>query len=184
MNALDRTLLEISTFLEKQKIPYMVIGGVALAVWKLPRATLDVDVAVWASGRKEGTLIRRLAAEFKSRVSDPAGFVRDTRVLPLETTSGRVDVVFGDLPFQRRALRRAKRFRIAGKQIRFSSIEDLILLKIASERAKDQIDVRELLRVHRAGIDRKYLDPLIGQLAEALSRPELLRDYTGMVSPK
>jgi len=39
-------VVEVATALESLKIDYMVVGGIANAVWGEPRATIDVDVTV------------------------------------------------------------------------------------------------------------------------------------------
>ncbi len=49
MNLLNETLIELSQFLSKNKIPYMVIGGLANAIWGNPRATIDIDVTILLS---------------------------------------------------------------------------------------------------------------------------------------
>src|SRR6266545_2094552 len=49
MTLLDRAVHEISSVLESLHIPYMVIGGIANAIWGEPRATVDVDVTVSVS---------------------------------------------------------------------------------------------------------------------------------------
>ena len=46
MTLLERAVVEIATALESMKIDYIVVGGIANAVWGEPRATIDVDVTV------------------------------------------------------------------------------------------------------------------------------------------
>jgi hypothetical protein len=41
MTALERALLELDRTLANNSIPYMIIGGMANAVWGEPRATLE-----------------------------------------------------------------------------------------------------------------------------------------------
>ncbi len=52
-------------------------------------------------------------------------------------------------------------------------VEDLILVKLASEREKDLADARNLLRRHADTLDREYLEPLLLELAEALARDDI-----------
>ena len=47
MTSLEEALVEITAFCDELSIPYMLIGGLAMAAWDEPRATLDVDVSVW-----------------------------------------------------------------------------------------------------------------------------------------
>ena len=47
MTQLETALVEITSFLDRSGLPYMLIGGLAVAMWGEPRATLDVDLSVW-----------------------------------------------------------------------------------------------------------------------------------------
>ena len=57
------------------------------------------------------------------------------------------------------------------------SLEDLVFMKIISERAKDLDDALRLIRRHRASLDQAYLTPLVNDIAAALARPEIARLY-------
>ena len=48
MTELESALVEVASLLEEIGLPYMLIGGLAVALWGEPRATLDVDVSVFA----------------------------------------------------------------------------------------------------------------------------------------
>ena len=47
MSRLEAALLEVSAILDELRIPYMLIGGLAVAQWEEPRATLDIDITIW-----------------------------------------------------------------------------------------------------------------------------------------
>jgi hypothetical protein len=92
--------------------PYRAIGGLADAVWGVPRATRDVDVTVWVCDALIDMVVKRLAEVFRSRVDGLAEFVRRHRVLPLAHPNGvRLDVIFGLLPFAEAA--RGRRASVA-----------------------------------------------------------------------
>lgn len=177
MTGLERSLKAIVSFLESRKVPYMVIGGIANLVWGVPRSTLDIDVTVWAAKDREEALIRELAAEFVSLAEDPASFAAETRVLPLRVMDFRVDILFGGLPYEERAIRRAKTVELAGCSARVCSPEDLVIHKIISERPRDQEDVRGIIRSVGKKLDRTYLEPIVQGLAQDLSRPGILEFY-------
>ncbi len=178
MTQIEETLLAIAKALETAAVPYMVIGGVANLFWGVPRTTLDVDITVWVDEGEIPRLIQRLPSAFRLLPDDPAEFVRETRVLPMETKQGfRVDLVFGMLPFEETAIRRARLMSVAGERIRVCTPEDLIVLKIVSDRARDREDVAGIIRTQGAGLDRRYLDPLIQGLAAEIGRPDLLEFY-------
>ena len=174
MTTPEAALVEIAGALADLRIPYMVIGGVANAVWGEPRSTLDVDVTVWVAEPELDAVVAQLVAKFRCRVARPAEFVRGTRVLPLQSARGeRIDVVFGMLPFEEEAIRRAVTVRVAGADVRFCTAEDLVLHKIVSERERDLNDARAITRRRLAQLDLAYLEPRIEELSQGLERPEI-----------
>jgi len=42
----ENLLTKIAKELENLKIPYLVTGGIAVAVWGRVRATLDIDIVI------------------------------------------------------------------------------------------------------------------------------------------
>lgn len=176
MNPLESALRSLVEFLEREGVPYMVIGGLAGLVWGVRRATFDVDLTVWALDR-EGDIVRGLCEAFSSRVPDPQAFVRDASILPMEVNGTRADIVFGKLPYEEAAIRRAPEVALADIKVRVCAPEDLIVHKIISDRPKDQEDVRELIGLRGKALDRAYLDPLIRSLASDLGRRALWENY-------
>lgn len=171
-NPLEAALAELVPFLEQEHVPYMIIGAVAGLAWGLRRATFDVDVTVWAAER-EAQLIARLASRFQARVPAPEAFVAETGVLPITVSGTNADIVFGRLPYEETAIRRARQRRLGGVTVSVCAPEDLIVLKIVSERPKDLQDLREVVGAVGASLDRAYLDPIVNALAEDLGRPEI-----------
>jgi hypothetical protein len=178
MTALEAALVAIAGQLEAAGVPHAVIGGIANAVWGEPRATLDVDVSVWVEDDAIDPLLARLAGHFVLLPRTPADFVRETRVLPLETGAGiRIDLIFGLLPFERAAIERSVIKTIAGRPIRVCTAEDLVLYKIVSDREQDRRDVIAILHRRGSDLDRAYLDPRVHELSVVLDRPDIGSSY-------
>jgi hypothetical protein len=174
MTALEQALLELDGTLANNGIPYMIIGGMANAVWGEPRATLDIDVTVWVEKEDISHIVSLLASLYQPRVSDPASFVEETRVLPLDSEEGvPIDVIFGTLPFEQQAIARSVEVPVAGTPVRFCTPEDLILHKIVSERETDLQDARSIVLRRLRLLDLPYLEPKIRELSDSLDRPEL-----------
>ena len=185
MTPLERALRTAARFLEAEGIPYMVIGGVANLVWGLARTTLDVDITVWVEEARIPPVVERAAGSFRVLPEDPLAFVQTTRVLPLETKEGfRVDLIFGQLPYEERAVRRAVVHEPAGLGIRVCTAEDLIVHKIISDRLQDREDIRGIVQRRGPQLDRAYLDPLIEGLARDLARPDILAFYRACLGPQ
>lgn len=177
MNLLEAALLALHDAFDVLSLPYMVIGGLANAQWGVPRATVDVDLTVWAEESAVSKAVDALCTRFPPLPQDPRSFVQATRVLPLDVGGIRADVLFGLLPFEREAIRRAVCRTVSGRPIRFCTAEDLILLKVVSERERDLEDVRGILKVQRGKLDTAYLEPRLRELAALLDRPGIWEDY-------
>jgi hypothetical protein len=174
----EAALVAIAERLETLQIPYIVIGGMANAVWGEPRATLDVDVTVWVDDQEIPAIPERLSDLFTILPENPVDFIRQTRVLPIETHSEvRIDLIFGMLPFELTAIQRGISRPVAGKPIQFCTAEDLILHKIISHRDQDLQDVRAILRRRSSDLDRDYLEPRIRDLSDTLERPDIWTNY-------
>jgi predicted nucleotidyltransferase len=176
MSSLDGALAELASALRDLEIPYAVIGGLAVSLWGEVRATLDVDLAVWVEAERIDATIVALSRRFEAIPKDPKLFVRETHVLPVVTSQGvRADIVFGVLPVEKELVGRARPKALAGGEVRVASVEDLILMKLISERERDLEDARKLLRRHRGTIDREYLRERLEGVAEGLGRPDIPR---------
>lgn len=186
MTVLERALTDLARLFAESRIPYMVIGGMANAVWGEPRATLDIDVTLWVEEAAIPATVDVLSGNFRPLVADPTGFIAETRVLPMESIDGvRIDVIFGMLPFEREAVQRAVPFAVAGVPVSFCTAEDLVLMKIISERDRDLADAREVVARRLPELDLAYLDPRVAELSAILERPEILarwRAWTGLES--
>jgi hypothetical protein len=170
----EQALVELAGLLGRQRVPYMVIGGLAAAVWGEPRTTLDVDVTVWVPDADIARLVERLEESFELLAPEPRAFIARTRVLPMRTRAGiRIDLIFGLLSFEEEAIRRALEVKVGSAVIRFCSPEDLILHKIISTRERDLADARAVVVRRLATLDFVYLEPRVAELASLLERPEI-----------
>jgi len=82
MNPRLEAAWEIHQFLAKHRLPYAVIGGLAVQKWSEPRFTRDVDLTV-ASPLTTGSapLVRLITQHFPSRSADPVDFASKTRMV-------------------------------------------------------------------------------------------------------
>ncbi len=175
---LEEALLEAARFFEEESIPYMLVGGLANAVWGEPRATVDVDFTVWVEEARLRAVVLRMGEVFRPLPEDPLSFVQQTRVLPLENQHQvRVDVIFALLPFEREALARSIPVEIAGLPVPVVSPEDLVLMKVFSERSQDLEDAQAVIKRQRARLDLDYLRPRVRELAMLLHRPEIYQRF-------
>ena len=179
-DSLESALAQAVEELNQSAIPYMLIGGLALSAWALPRATLDIDLTLWVPADDFDGVCLHLASRYSARTNDPLVFARKLRVLPVANGAGvRLDFLFAAYPFEKVMIDRAAVRRLGSVDVRVASLEDLILLKLPSARSKDREDVRLLLESYGRQLDWEYLLSVADLLAEALDEPALasgLRD--------
>lgn len=178
MIGLEKALIEIASFLNKRRTPYMVIGGLANIYWGEPRSTYDVDITISVPEKDIADTIRGLSKHFKLLTRSPWDLVPRTRLLTLATKSGyKVDLIFALLPYEEEAIKRAVRRKVGKHWVKVCAVEDLIIHKIISRRDKDIADVRQILANRKLKIDRHYLEPKLKALAVDLEKPEILEIY-------
>ena len=149
----EAPILVLAGLLDREDIPYALIGGHAVNTLLEPRLTRDIDVTVVAGAEGIGRLRAALAAE---------GFVLE-RAFGVELPSGPdfmrfvcepvvVEVQTAKTRYQHDVVRRAT----SQSGVRIASPEDLIVLKLIADRPKDQEDLRGLARL--ASIDWGYVE--------------------------
>ena len=178
MTRLEAALLEVVAILDASKISYMLIGGLAVAEWGEPRATLDVDLTLWVEADQFEITVANLASRLAPRTREPVEFARKTRVLPVHASGGiPVDLIFAQWPFERQAIDQAVERTVGGTPVRVASLEYLLLLKLISDRPKDLDDASALLRRHQGNVDHASLEKQLSGIAAALDQPEILDRY-------
>jgi len=174
----------VTSLLDELGHPYMLIGGLAVAMWGEPRNTLDVDVSVWVEPESLDSAVARIAARLAT-IPNPVEFVRRTRVLPATTSQNtRADIVFAALDAERTMIERAQWKAVGPARVRVATVEDLVIMKLISERAKDNEDARKLIHRCRRDLDRAYLEPRLQELATALDRPDIVGVYRELAMPQ
>ncbi|UCG39274.1 MAG: nucleotidyl transferase AbiEii/AbiGii toxin family protein [bacterium] len=141
-------IARIAASLGVRKIPYMIIGGQAVLLYGEPRLTRDIDVTLGADVSRLGDLLRSVDdIGLTPLPEDVESFVKRTLVLPArhEPTGIRVDFIFSLTPYEIGAIARARKVPVAGQEVAFASVEDLIIHKIFAGRPRDLEDVRSVL---------------------------------------
>ena len=183
MSDLEAAVAQAAAVFESLGIPYMLIGGLAVSAWGEPRATIDADFMVWTERDDFEQTVLRLCESFQCLTRNPVEFARGARVLPVQSQQGiPMDIIFGVLPWEKEAIARAKQKELSGRRVSVASVEDLILMKLVSEREKDAEDARRLLNRFKGKLDPGYLEPLLESLADSLARPEILEAWRGTQS--
>lgn len=179
----EKIIIRVAKALKKHKIPYMIIGGQAVLLYGTPRLTRDIDITVGVSIDKLDSIIDvTRSARLKIIPDNPEDFTRKTFVLPANDakTGIRVDLIFSFTPYERQAIERAKTVVMAGGEVKFATIEDIIIHKIFSGRARDLEDVRAML-VKNPNYNMVYIKKWLSEFDKTLQDKKFSNTFKDIV---
>jgi hypothetical protein len=168
------------------KVSGVLIGGLAASLLGRPRMTRDVDALVlveednWAefmaAGAEHGFSLRR---------DDARAFAREARVLLMrhQKSGIDVDIVFGSLPFEKKAVAETTWMDLGGVQAPLPLPEDLIIMKAVAHRPQDLADIEAVLAAHPK-LNLRRVRRWVRKFAAALSMPEILHDLEVLISKR
>lgn len=158
--------LDLFRSLEQHRVRYLLVGGLAVNLYGVPRMTMDVDVVLALDSANLHEFLA-VARELKLKPAlpvaledllDPAKrseWVEHRDMVAFSLCGGEknipaVDVLIGvDLPFEQAYSRREVR-DLAGIEVSLVAVDDLIALKEQAGRAQDISDI-EHLKAGRGG---------------------------------
>ena len=155
--------LELFQKLESANIRYMLVGGLAMNLYGVPRSTMDVDI-VLAMDQDNLRAFLDMAKQMNMQPVAPVSvadllnpavrksWVKDKNMVafglrPADPSAPTVDVLI-DPPLDiEAALKRVKSQTIGNCRVFLASLEDLIILKEKTGRAQDRADIEHLQRL-------------------------------------
>jgi Nucleotidyl transferase of unknown function (DUF2204) len=165
---LGRALIDGIESLEAVDVRYAMVGGLAVSAWATPRATGDADLYAELAEPVRGALEQQLVARgfhvpamreelerfgvFRSR--SPAGIF--------------LDIFDSAGPLGKAILDRRREVDIEGRKVWTIAPEELVILKLFSERGRDFDDVVTLLRDLGSSLDMAYVKGWAAKLDESI----------------
>jgi len=150
--------------LAELQVPFMLSGSMASNFYGVPRATLDADIVVELDRLPIDNLARRLSAGFELGAQLGFESVTGSRRLLIRARDSAFQVeLFGltDDPHDLERFARRQAVTLFGVAVAVPTAEDVIINKLrwwkTAARRKDFDDVRNVLAVQSAAIDRDYL---------------------------
>jgi hypothetical protein len=138
----------------------MVIGGQAVLLYGEPRLTKDIDITLGTGIEGLGKIIELVKIlSLKILIEKPEDFVKKTMVLPVidKSTNIRVDFIFSFSLYERQALKRSVIIKINKIEVKFASLEDVVVHKVISGRPRDIEDINSIL-LKNPSYDKKYIE--------------------------
>jgi predicted nucleotidyltransferase len=168
----QKILRKVALELKAASIPYMVIGGQAVLLYGEPRLTRDIDVTL-GIGVSELARIKKVlpAMGLKVLVKKSQEFVARTMVLPTKDRESeiRVDFIFSFSPYERQAIGRARDIKVGRTQVKFASLEDVVIHKVVSGRPRDLEDIKSIL-VKNPKYDSHYILGWLKEFDQSLNQ--------------
>jgi predicted nucleotidyltransferase len=183
MNELDKAVEQIIGLFDELGLQYAIMGGIAVRVYGIPRATYDVDFTTAIPREVLPSLFQRVQSKgFTVPEQYLQGWLDQVGGMPLIKfrlyLDGRgvdVDVFLAESEFQETILTRRKRAKLNGNAAWLVSPEDLILLKLLANRPRDIADVGDVLFM-QGELDLTYMRHWAAQLGLTDKLDAALRD--------
>jgi hypothetical protein len=159
MNPLLDAAIEVTRWLEEERIPACIIGGLAVERWGQPRLTQDVDLTILAPFGTEDPIIDKCLKKFAARNDDARDFALNYRVLLLLASNGvELDLALGASGFEAESIERSSPYEFdAGYVMRTCSAEDLIIHKSVAGRPRDLDDIEGVIHRHWRVLDVEHI---------------------------
>jgi hypothetical protein len=181
LGALSSRIVALHEMLDSLHVAHQFGGAIALAWYRNPRATTDVDVNVTLPPEQAEPLLGALTHLGVSvSAKDRALIGRDGQAR-LDWNGSYLDIFFATLDLHRDMALRARDVTFGPTSIPILSPEHLIVCKATFDRPKDWVDIEEIVAwgttVDRAAVLR-WIDELLGADSDQYARlAELLGDH-------
>ena len=162
----EELLCKIASILGKLNIPYIITGGMAVAVWGRPRFTADIDVVVKLVAKNIPLLAKTLAKIDKDVYIDEEAiqdaFTQKGEFNFIHPQSGlKVDFwISKESSYNKLVIERGVRKKIRRQKINFISPEDLILSKLIwykeNSSSRHLEDIESILKISK--VNSAYLE--------------------------
>lgn len=153
MRDLAQALRDFVVLFEGMSIPYVVMGGIAVRIYGVPRPTHDIDFTLALDRNRLPAFyeaVRTLGYTVPEKYA--TGWVDNVAGMPLVKVrlylEGRgidIDIFLAESRFQEQLLVRRRREQLDDLSVWFVSPEDLILLKLLARRPRDLADIGDIL---------------------------------------
>jgi hypothetical protein len=175
-------LKKICAELKRNNLQFCLAGGWAVSMMGITRTTLDIDILIVLDENIKRKVVSILENSFKlvqthDKEMEFKNIIIWRNIISLKGKKEVfvLDLLKADSDYLKSVIERSLEVEYEGTIIPVISIEDLIIIKLASFRKQDQIDIENLLR-SQTPIDLKYLE-------ETIKKSSLNWDYIRQAFP-
>ena len=139
-------IVSLHEMLDSAGIPHQFGGAIALAWYRNPRATTDIDINLTLPPTAADPVLGMLSFLGVTVSSEnPEAIARDGQTR-LDWEGSYLDVFFATMDLHLEMAERARTVRFGPVEIPILAPEDLIVCKAVFDRPKDWLDIEEILR--------------------------------------
>ena len=183
LGILASRIVALHEMLDSLGVPHQFGGALALAWYRNPRATTDIDVNLTLPPEAAAPLLGAFVTlGVTVNDADRAVIARDGQAR-LDWDGSYLDVFFATLTFHHDMAARARTVRFGPVEIPILAPEDLVVCKAVFDRPKDWLDIEEMVRWGTeldAGYALGWVDAILGEgSAEAARLTKVLANRGG-----
>ncbi len=145
LNGLAWKIVAVHDMLDSLGVPHQFGGAIALAWYRSPRATTDIDVNVTVAPEDAAPVlgaIEHLGVNVTD--ADRSAIAHDGQAR-LDWDGSYLDLFFATLELHQQMNQRSRSVRFGPAEIPILSPEDLIVCKAVFDRPKDWVDIEEMV---------------------------------------
>jgi hypothetical protein len=173
LGGLAAKIVAVHEMLDSMRVPHQFGGAVALAWYRSPRATIDVDLNVTIAPSDAEPILGALAHLGVTVTRSARAAIRRDGQARLDWDGSYLDVFFATLDFHRQMAAKAHQVTFCPGQIPILSPEHLIVCKAVFARPKDWVDIEEMLawgtKIDRGEVMR-WVGEILGVNSEQCAR--------------
>jgi hypothetical protein len=145
LDGLSSRIVAVHEMLDSIRVPHQFGGAVALAWYRSPRATTDIDINITLAPEKAEPVLgafRHLGVSVSE--AERAAIARDGQAR-LDWDGSYLDLFFATLDLHREMAERAREVSFGPVPIPILAPEHLIVCKAVFDRPKDWVDIEEIV---------------------------------------
>jgi Nucleotidyl transferase AbiEii toxin, Type IV TA system len=145
LGGLARRIVAVHELLDSMRVRHQFGGAIALAWYRNPRATTDIDLNVTLPPKYADPVLGALAhLGVTVSPADRVAIAQDGQAR-LHWDVSCLDIFFATLEFHEQIAERSREVRFGPVQIPILSPEHLIVCKVVFDRPKDWLDIQEMI---------------------------------------
>ena len=157
---IDDVALRVSAALEKEGVPFILVGSFSSNFHGIPRSTKDADFVVKMSTPFNEKLARAFGPEFEAepQLSFETNTGTRRQEFRVAGTIFKVEIfLLSEDSHDQERFRRRQPVMVGSRKVFFPTAEDVIIWKLRWGRAKDLEDVRAVIGVQGEKLDWEYI---------------------------